>query len=800
VSCSGFFVSLHLNRHVIGNRLKPLAVAISAAALAVALFLVSAWIDSTDREPTHSGIAPPAWLDRARKADFPHSLELITYDWRVRESVQTDGWRPWKPNPAEAGMDDRLRMLWIGDDTFNLMRLGHLTGKKERPLWPRHVYARALRELDRQNVRAVGFDMFFPDHYEDPPGAHSPQGVRTADEWFAAEMRKGGNVIIGVDDKGAADQFVRSAWRLGGVGTVKDVDGCSRRIRAFEDQAFLDPELQLELRREGKSVDLERCSPTNLVFHDPLHRDGENWPVAPDNTVELVRDDEVLRLPAFRTNRIWHMGIALAAFELGLDLDTADVQPHRIRLQGPRGAVREIPTDSRGYFSVAWTASAAEIEGEPLATVMRADWQRAENLVPSETTQWTNKLVVVGSNASGNNLADLGATPLEKLALLAATYPNVANSVLKGRFVHRWSLAAEVALVALVSLSASALTWWLRPGWALLAAIVLACVYFLICIATYTMNLLWLPLVYPLVGALALAFPAMTTWRVIFAQSEQRRVKSVFTRIVSPNVVQELLRAERLALRGDRRHITVFFADVRGFTAMTDQHQAMAEEQARERGLTGAAAEAHFEDSAQEVLATVNRYLAAIAEVIKFHNGTLDKYIGDCVMAFWGAPTPNSRHAVDAVVTAIDAQRAIARLNAQRRRENEERATAIPPLPPLALLELGTGINTGFVTVGLMGSDQHILNYTVFGREVNLASRLEGVSDRSRIVIGHGTYEELKRLAPALAATCIELKPVLVKGFRQSVQVYEVPWQEAEEAASKISELFPDKPLDSKSG
>jgi class 3 adenylate cyclase len=92
---------------------------------------------------------------------------------------------------------------------------------------------------------------------------------------------------------------------------------------------------------------------------------------------------------------------------------------------------------------------------------------------------------------------------------------------------------------------------------------------------------------------------------------------------------------------------------------------------------------------------------------------------------------------------------------------------------------LGSGINTGVAIVGLMGSDAHILNYTVFGREVNLASRLESVSGRGRIVIGETTFKHLERDAPALAARCQKLAPTSVKGIREALVCYEVPWQEA---------------------
>ena len=95
----------------------------------------------------------------------------------------------------------------------------------------------------------------------------------------------------------------------------------------------------------------------------------------------------------------------------------------------------------------------------------------------------------------------------------------------------------------------------------------------------------------------------------------------------------------------------------------------------------------------------------------------------------------------------------------------------------LEILSLGSGINTGAVTIGMIGSEQHGMNYTVFGREVNLASRLESASGRARILIGERTYQELLRDEPELAATCREQPPIELKGFRDPVKAYEVPWR-----------------------
>jgi adenylate cyclase len=160
-------------------------------------------------------------------------------------------------------------------------------------------------------------------------------------------------------------------------------------------------------------------------------------------------------------------------------------------------------------------------------------------------------------------------------------------------------------------------------------------------------------------------------------------------------------------------------------------------------------------------------------------------------MAFWGAPTPNEQHALACVRAAIDSQRAMRDLNLKREVENRRReaenpariAAGLPPHSVLPQLSLGTGINTGMVIVGLMGSEAHILNYTVFGREVNLASRLEGVSGKGRIIISETTLAELKRHDPELAATCVPLEAVTVKGITQAVPIYEVPWRQPDAPA-----------------
>src|SRR6185369_1862347 len=183
------------------------------------------------------------------------------------------------------------------------------------------------------------------------------------------------------------------------------------------------------------------------------------------------------------------------------------------------------------------------------------------------------------------------------------------------------------------------------------------------------MARVWMPMVAPLT-AFAFSHFGVMAHQAFIEKNERRRIKNVFGKIVSPAVMNELLNAENLALVGARRRVTVLFADVRGFTELTDVSQARAEETVRLRHVADQEAEAYFASRSRELLQTVNCYLGLMADIVKKHDGTLDKYIGDCVMAFWGAPKLNDEHALVCVRAAIDMQRALRELNHERAEQN----------------------------------------------------------------------------------------------------------------------------------
>ena len=654
---------------------------------------------------------------------FLQRLEWMTYDWRVQLAA----------NPS-APADPLLGLLYLDDDSLALMneRRGH------RWPWPRSVYAEALQELQKQGAAGVAFDIRFFELNQDQPDS---------DRAFAAQLRASGNVVLAtMGDSTARDGwhalppaplFATNAAALGHITSDRDPDGVMRRTFAFRD----DPQL----------------------------------------------------------GRVWHLALVLGARALGLNLAAAEIHPDRIILRGP-GVERVIPVDDRGRFPIDWSLEKNDfrVTQQSFHELLKLDAPATNVATASPAAQpaargapvvsFKDKLVVIGSVGSGNHIADHGSTPLEKDSFLISSHWNVLNSLLTGRFVRRVGVGADLLLVALLGFAAGAAALRLEVRRSTAALVIGATVYFAATAVCYSRERLWLPVALPLLTALA-AHIAVVTWRAFFEGRERARLQAVFAKVVAPEVAAELMRLKELRLGGEHREVTVFFADIRGFTEISNLRHEEALAQARRLNFDAAGTRACLDEQAAAMLATVNLYLKTVSDLVKRHRGTLDKYIGDCVMAFWGAPVASDTHALDAVQAAVAAQRAVHALNRERDAENRRRDSdnalrqlaGQPLLAALPLLALGSGINTGTVIAGLMGSEDHVLNYTVFGREVNLASRLESASGHGRILIGDGTFRALQRLAPALAATCVTLPPLRLKGFDQPVPCYEVPWREAGE-------------------
>ncbi len=770
------------------------------------------------------------------RLDVFDRLECMTYDARVRMAAAS----------GSSAIATNLATLFIDDDAIELVNEGvyggymapawddqNIEGLNFSAPWPRFMYGQLIREMSAQGAKAVGFDILFseldlksPDtdviltrtNIVPAPNAASitvtniEPYLLSSDEFFAHEMAQYGRAILATEG-GLLPQelFAKQAAAVGNIAAQNDY-GVLRRVRAFGEYKEWNPKvlnMAKAVKLRMRKASLLTPGFLKIPFTQTLENPETNYfkiPLLPNGNLMLTKDGDLNtegdkndlgpdNEPPYTMRRAWNLGIVLAAMDLGLDLDKAVVEPHRIILTATNGLQRIIPTDKEHRFYIDWSQRFDQIKSRTTPVLygstlqeLSHDFGRRYGTNHWDQNEFTNRLVIVGSVATGNNLIDMGATPLEEKTPLVTKHLNVANSILTDRFVRKMSTSGTIGLIWILGALSAWLTWRAKVVNASGAVAVVALIYIGGAFALYVQTRYWLPIVMPIFGGLIMPHFSLVTYRVVFEQREQRHIKSVFQRMVAPDVVQELLQAERLSLGGVRREITVYFADVRGFTEFTDRAQKEAEEYVKRKNLSDAEAETYFDEQARETLDTVNGYLSTIADQIKNHKGVLDKYIGDCVMAFWGAPVPQKDHALCAVRAAIDSQRAMYALNQRRAETNEKRKTeniarvarGEEPLGMLPLLTLGTGINTGMMTAGLMGSEAHITNYTVFGVEVNLASRLEGVSGRGRIIIGGRTYECIKERDPALAATCIELEPVKVKGISNAVRNFEVPWRQPE--------------------
>ena len=351
------------------------------------------------------------------------------------------------------------------------------------------------------------------------------------------------------------------------------------------------------------------------------------------------------------------------------------------------------------------------------------------------------KIVFIGITASG--LADTFQTPFGATGTMPGIqiHASVADDILSNRFVRPAGGGALVASVAGVGLAVGLAGVYLAVPWAVAAAAAAGAGYLLLAVQLFRQGL-WLNVTQPLL-ALGLALFGGVAFQYFVEGREKRRIKAIFGRYVSPAVYGRLLHDPALAqLGGSRREMTVLFSDIRGFTTATEKAQPEA------------------------LVAQLNEHFTRMVRVIFEHRGTVDKFVGDMVMALFGAPLDDPDHADHAVSAALGMVAALGELN---------RTWAAEGRPPLAI---GVGINTGEMIAGNIGSQQ-IMSYTVIGDAVNLGSRLESLNKEygTRIIISDATRSRL--------AGRYELRPlgeVVVKGKTRAVGIFEVVCPEPDAA------------------
>jgi adenylate cyclase len=638
--------------------------------------------------------------------------------------------------------------------------------------WPfsRAYFAKMLDVLHEDGAQVAAFDITFskPDQSAAPVRALAEelekrgQAGETVDPKLTAEVR----ALAAKYDADA--QFAKAIKRFGPVilgnyflFTQADLEGVSDKVlQTYADQIafFAYPPahpLRTQFGKEDKLHLMEIFEGAGLVpkgaeanldsltaglngdsswtgfFNEPPDTDGvvrrttlllpygrsENpvdWDLYPSMDVMAAR--AFLGKEAQDTNLYYNQaGIVRIDFGNKLSLHTDELGQMLINYQGPWGTFH--------HYSIADV-----LEKKPAPRTFQG------------------KLVLIGATATG--IGDLRATPYG-----GTNYPgveihaNIIDNILNDRFLKRDARSALIDALLIFTFGVPLGIWmalvqprWMGFGAALLIPLV-AVDY-----GAFRRGW-WLNFTVPamtLVGNVVL----VSLYRVVFEEKEKRKVRAEFSNYLSPEVIRRLLVDPRL-VDPKKTDITVMFSDIRGFTTISEKLDA------------------------QELALFLNQYLSDMTRIVFKTNGTLDKYIGDAVMAFWGAPFEEPGHGTKACNAALEMMKRVREL--QKVWEAEGKPS----------LDIGIGLNTGVASVGRMGSSLR-RGYTALGDSVNLSSRLEGLNKDygTHIIVNETTYQSAKDDGFVFR----ELDLIRVKGKLQPVTIYQLMGRQADLAAEGRAE------------
>lgn len=349
-----------------------------------------------------------------------------------------------------------------------------------------------------------------------------------------------------------------------------------------------------------------------------------------------------------------------------------------------------------------------------------------------EVSQLRNKIVLVGTTAPG--LLDLRATPVAEVYPGVEIHANMIAGILDQNLKEHpaYMVGAEVVWLLLIGITLSFLLPKLSPAKAILLSIFMFSATLGISVfAWHHGNLLFLAA--NSLVMIALLFALDMSYGYFVESRTKRQITGLFGQYVPSELVEEMAEhPESVSMEGDSREMTILFSDVRGFTSISE-------------GL-----------DPKELTLLMNEFLTPLSRVVHKHRGTIDKYMGDCIMAFWGAPLPDADHARHAILAGIEMQATLKALQPHLKQHGWPE------------IRIGVGVNTGRVSVGNMGSEVRVA-YTVMGDAVNLASRLEGITKQYGvgIIVGENTRNTVTDFVYR------ELDHVRVKGKDKPVAIYE---------------------------
>jgi adenylate cyclase len=579
--------------------------------------------------------------------------------------------------------------------------------------WPRTRIADLISRLTQMGALVIAFDVVFaePDRMSPSVAADEFRDLDDAtrmklralpsNDAVLADALKNSRVVVGESGLPfAVAQPERSRPPIG-LATM----GGDPRPFLLNFPGLLRNVPQLDQSASGRGLFTIRAERDGIVRRVPIVMQAQGM-VMPSLTLEMLRVASGSNTVLIRSD---HAGVQSAAVP---------------------GFV--IPTDRNGQLWIHFSPH-DKARYVPASDVL-------EGKVPPDRI--ARRLVLIGTSAVG--LLDSKTTPIDPLMPGVEVHAQVLESVLTQSVLSSPNYAIGVELIAALLLGIAII--WLAPilspalllalGAAIIAVTLGASWYF------YQQAGLLFDATYPLLSS-ALVYLTLVFSNYISEQAQRRRIRSAFGQYLSPALVEQLAQSpEKLVLGGEEREMSILFSDVRGFTTISEL----------------------YKDDPQGLTSLMNSFLTPLTNAIIDHKGTIDKYMGDAVMAFWNAPLHDELHEYNACEAALEMLHRVDTLNRQRKqRANETGQRFIP-------IKVGVGINTGRCVVGNMGSDLRF-NYSVLGDPVNLASRLEGQSKNYGvpIIIGSKTALGLRDKFAVLELDCIT-----VKGKTEPESVYTI--------------------------
>ena len=579
--------------------------------------------------------------------------------------------------------------------------------------WPRTRIADLVTELTRLGAVVIAFDAVFSEPDRLNP-AFAADTFRNLDPETRAKLR-----ALPSNDQILADAIKASRVVLGESGLPEEITALDKTLPVtgiamlgeepqrfmFEFPGLLRNVPVLEHAASGRGLFTIKPERDGIVRRVPMIMQAQGQTM-PSLTFEMLR-------------------VATGSGTILIKAEQAG-----IKSLGIKGI--QIPTDHNGQLWVHYARNDASIY-VPAVNVLE------KSVAPDMIA---GKLVLIGTSAVGLN--DIKTTPVSRAMPGVEIHAQVLESTLTGDVISQpiYGIAVEFATALLFGLLV--ITFAPLFGPVTLVALGAAFASMLIGMSAYfySQNRLLIDFTYPLMSTTAIYLTLIFS-SFVREQAQRRQIRSAFGQYLSPALVEQLAQSpEKLVLGGEEREMTIMFSDMRGFTSISET----------------------YKNDPQGLTSLMNSFLTPLTNAILNRKGTIDKYMGDAIMAFWNAPLDDKNHELNACEAALDMLERVDGLNQVREQEAKEEGRPFIPL------NAGIGLNTGTCVVGNMGSDQRF-DYSVFGDSVNLASRLEGQSKEYGfpIIVGSRTALAVKdRFA------ILELDFIMVKGKKEPEVIYAI--------------------------